>query len=460
MKLNTNILYRITLGSLALALLTQLLILFSLSLGGDQGQSFQAAHSAASLAEKMTRLGPEKTAAFLEFSDPGFAWMWLEKPQGEVFLGRADNSLTWDRRLLLGRQTVLGEISLWETGEVSLFQAPVRWEGQTYYLLSARQKTWSFGRGDLLFHGFFCLFAVNILAGALLWKQAAKPGKDLLRDIQPLCQGLDRRVNVPAGQWGPLAGGINKLAGDLSRLRENRDLLDGCLAESRRQLGAMHLSSGRLEESLSQNHLAGVRAAMNDLARQQQDLDFFLQEVILIEKLAVSPENYKLEPVDLSALAFEISCRYQELARQQGCLLNSQVNSDLSVRSHYDLTGRLLEKLLDQALASGSREISLSLQREGPAVVLGVEYQENGVSAKVLEQLFRPRIGRLEYQAPAAAGSPGPLPAAMGLTLVREAAGLFRARASAQALVRENRDFIRLTVRWPDVGHFPYHRTG
>jgi hypothetical protein len=424
-----------------MALAVELLILLFLSLTEDAlDQKLGQAHLIASLARRMSALGPEKTATFFEFPDPAGGELWLEDLSGHVLQGHPNPSLTWGHRLTLtAKKTVYSDLTVFETPELTLTRTPVYLAGQKLYLFQTQKDFWRLTKGDHFVQGFVSLVIVSSVMSLLALKKALKPLSSLQNDLVPLTNGdLSGRVIVSGeGVIPKIAQGVNQLAQAMAKREEDLEALDLVIAQSRAILANSRVSAGLVEEALLTGAKTAGQGHLVSLGASLSRLDRLLAEILLIHKLAKGGESFRQEKLSLSALAFEVFVRYQEIAGSQA--LVSKVTSELYIQGNYELTQILITRLLDQALAlTRDYPVVLALEKTNGQMVLSAELKNRDLFLDELEGLF--------YLKPPKGAEIDP-----GLALVREIAAFSGAKIQTRRL--KSSPSLIIAVLFPDVGY-------
>ncbi|MHC4516584.1 MAG: sensor histidine kinase [Planctomycetota bacterium] len=137
-----------------------------------------------------------------------------------------------------------------------------------------------------------------------------------------------------------------------------------------------------------------LRQALEDLTRVATLLTSYLELGRSGEPACAS--------LDLVRLAREVAERYPS-----GQVIVVADRGDVRVRGDSAMLGRMLENLLDNALAAGARRAHIRLSCRGDRCILDVSDDGPGVDPEIRERMFRPFVS--------GCGSTG-----LGLTIVRE----------------------------------------
>jgi hypothetical protein len=415
--------WKIFLVALFMTLGVELLILFFLSLTEDAlGQPVAQAHHISALARKINRLGAEKTATFLSFADPESGQIWLEDARGLVIMGEPNPHLTWPKRLTLTENKNLdSHIAIWKTADYTLFRTPVYLDGQKLFLFQAHKVYWRLAKSDHFIQGFFCLLLVSAIFSFFVVKKAAQPIKRLQSELTPVIEGdLNARVTASgAGLVAGIAEGVNLLTRTLAAREESLVTVAKVLSQGRDFLAQSRLNAARLEEWLAQGSISRAETSLLELSRAINQLDRHLGELLLFHKLDFEKSAFKMAKVSLSALAFETTVRYRELAGPGA--LESRVASKLFVKGHNDLLIILLSRFLEGLLdLTPKRPIRLILEKVGPEVALSGELAWEETLKDLEDKIWPPSFNHS--------------PLSLGLPLARKIADFSQAKTRTHRL--------------------------
>lgn len=235
-----------------------------------------------------------------------------------------------------------------------------------------------------------------------------------------------------ADEFGQLETHVHGMLDRIEALnRATHRLSDSIAHELRTPLNRLSQKLARLEgqEALADELRADMRAAVRvfdallDISRAEAD----------------AGAGGGLLPVDLSALAGEVSELYSAVADDRGMTLETRLSPGQMVLGDRTLIGQLLANLIDNAVkycATGDR-ITLSLEETGGEVVLRIADTGPGLPAHIRDAAFERFVrGAVAPEVPGHG---------LGLTLVRAIATRHGARLS---LPPSEKGFV-LEVHWP-----------
>jgi signal transduction histidine kinase len=154
-----------------------------------------------------------------------------------------------------------------------------------------------------------------------------------------------------------------------------------------------------------------------EIARNIQDLDLLIEEILLASRLdAKEADLGTIEPVDLIGLAAEECARVDaELTVMPIASARDTVASELVVQGVTKLLRRAVRNLLENAHRHGAGDISLTLCRTAQMVEIRVCDRGPGVPPSLQERIFEPF-----YRLPGATERDGGV--GLGLALVKSIA--------------------------------------
>ncbi|MDR1084234.1 MAG: hypothetical protein LBP22_05090 [Deltaproteobacteria bacterium] len=443
MKSSTVIFGRIFLWALFASAGALILFFILINLRGDAlDKSLAEAHLTWTLADRMSDLGWEAAESLFRLPSLTQDALWLEDEAGGTVLGLPNPLFSLAQRVKLPVKNSFGNLTLWENGQNILIKAKVSLDNKTFWLLRLQTATQPLSQGEIIFFGFFSFLASGSAFGCILAKRAVNPIIKMSKEIVPLTKGdHNLRISLPSDPiLSSLGADINILVRTIGRLNDQNMFLSQALSYCR-----TYLANGLL-----MSHLTETAAQPGTLPREPEKLDRFLSDSLLIYKLDTQPEAFKLEPVTLSALTFELVCRYRDLGREKGWTLNSQVGSDLVIRANYELAYLMVADLLELAALGSPEPVNLDLKRSRENILLSVDYSHPYLSSEALEELFSP-----DFHLPPEQGVNGEKPP-LTLAVVRRIAELFKAEVKAENAPRPDGNSLRLHFLFPDLGHFPY----
>jgi two-component system sensor histidine kinase TctE len=167
-----------------------------------------------------------------------------------------------------------------------------------------------------------------------------------------------------------------------------------------------------------------------------------LAQLLLMAKIdaAGSSEPQKPAPVDVAALAQQLTADRVPLAAEAGVDLGYEGQGPALVRAEPLLFGELLRNLVENAIAYAGRgaEVTVSVQRAADAVLLVVEDNGPGIPPE-RRHLVRQRFSRGEHR-----DAPG---MGLGLPIVEEIAALFEATMTLSSGANDRG--LRVTIHFP-----------
>lgn len=338
-----------------------------------------------------------------------FGWLWRQEAERE----RAQRP---------GREIVLRNASGEIIGQAKMrperlpgqqgfeFEVPTR-DGQTLFVQLPRPGTrpppihppaWWRPPFDIVW--LFGLVAVAVALGAYpIVRRLTKRLEALQQGVERWGEGdLTRRLPEDGGdEVAFLAQRFNIAAGRVQALLQSQKaLLANASHELRSPLTRIRMGLELMGERPS-------ATAREEIARNIQELDQLIDEILLASRLDASPIDLgTLEPVDLVGLCAE------ECAQTGAELEVPAGSTSLLVPGVAKLLRRVVRNLLENARRHAAGEVSLSLQADGNQAVIRVCDRGPGVPPAQREHIFEPF-----YRLPGASERDGGV--GLGLALVK-----------------------------------------
>ncbi len=252
-----------------------------------------------------------------------------------------------------------------------------------------------------------------LLAGGFL-----APVTRLARGTQALAAGrFDTRVpQTRRDELGQLARDFNRLAETLQRNeRLRRAFMADISHELRTPVSVLRAELEAMEDGvrpLNRESLAALQGNITTLTKLIDDL----YELSLADAGAL---NYRMEPLELSALAGEVAERWRPHLADAGLTLATDLpGRPVTVTGDRQRLGQLLDNVFRNSLAYTERggRIRIALATEDKEAVLRVEDSAPGVPDEALPRLFD-RLYRVEGSRSRASGGAG-----LGLAICRNIA--------------------------------------
>jgi signal transduction histidine kinase len=206
-----------------------------------------------------------------------------------------------------------------------------------------------------------------------------------------------------------------------SLLASQRSLLANASHELRSPLARIRMGLELLGPS-------ATPAFKNEIARNIQELDLLIEEILLASRLdAKEADMGTIEPVDLIGLAAEECARVDaELTLMPPPTAGRPLDSEMVVQGVSKLLRRAVRNLLENARRHAAGDISLTLQKTGTKVEIRVCDRGPGVPPELQERIFEPF-----YRLPGATERDGGV--GLGLALVKSIAQRHGGRAFCES---------------------------
>ena len=209
----------------------------------------------------------------------------------------------------------------------------------------------------------------------------------MTRATEQISEGrFEARVDERRGdELGRLGQAINRMAARLAGFVTGQKRFLGDIAhELCSPIARIQVALGILEQRADEKQ----KAYVNDLREEVEQMSRLVNELLSFSKAGLTPQEIKLEPVNLAATAR----RVLELEAAQDGQVQVQIPDDLSVLAQPELLFRALANLVRNAVryAGQAGPITVSALRRDGAVVVTVADQGPGVPEASLQQIFDP----------------------------------------------------------------------
>lgn len=273
------------------------------------------------------------------------------------------------------------------------------------------------GFGALIFSVLFWIPLVRNLTRSL---------SQMTRAAEQISEGrFDARVDERRGdELGRLGQAINRMAARLSGFVTGQKRFLGDIAhELCSPIARIQVALGILEQRADEKQ----RAYVNDLREEVEQMSRLVNELLSFSKAGLTPQEIRLEPVNLAATAG----RVLELEVARDGQVQIQIPESLSVLAQPGLLFRALANLVRNAVryAGQAGAITVSAAPKDGAVVVTVTDQGPGVPEAALEQIFDP-FYRAEASRSRDTGGVG-----LGLAIVKTCVEACQGTVSARNLV-------------------------
>ncbi|MEL7128242.1 MAG: HAMP domain-containing sensor histidine kinase [Pseudomonadota bacterium] len=255
---------------------------------------------------------------------------------------------------------------------------------------------------------------MSLLGGVIISRSAARRADELAKTAEGVMAGdLTRRAPVVGSgdEFDRLAEHLNAMLGRIEQLMlSSRHVGDSIAHDLRSPLTRLR---NRLETTLAQPMEQDV--AEETLGQTLGEVDDVLATFNAILRLSrlEAGESGRMERIDISALASELTELYEPACEEAGLSFSTAIGRGLYVRGDRDLLAQAISNLLDNAVkytpAGGNIRFEVARGREGSAVVRIVD-SGPGIPAHERAQAVK-RFVRLE----ASRSEPG---SGLGLALV------------------------------------------
>jgi two-component system, OmpR family, sensor histidine kinase CpxA len=230
-----------------------------------------------------------------------------------------------------------------------------------------------------------------VLFSVLFWiplvRGVTRSLSQMTRATEQISEGrFDARVDERRGdELGRLGQAVNRMAVRLAGFVSGQKRFLGDIAhELCSPLARIQVALGILEQRADEKQ----KAYVNDLREEVEQMSRLVNELLSFSKTALTPQEIKLEPVNLVATVR----RVLESEAVQNSQVQIQIPDSLSVLAQSELLSRALANLVRNAVryAGQAGPITLSAFRKDAAVVITVADQGPGVPEDSLQQVFDP----------------------------------------------------------------------
>jgi two-component system sensor histidine kinase CpxA len=209
----------------------------------------------------------------------------------------------------------------------------------------------------------------------------------MTRATEQISEGrFQARVDERRGdELGRLGQAINRMAARLAGFVSGQKRFLGDIAhELCSPIARIQVALGILEQRADDKQ----KVYVNDLREEVDQMSRLVNELLSFSKAGLTPQEIKLEPVNLAATAR----RVLELEAAQGGQVELQIPDRLSVLAQPELLFRALANLVRNAVryAGQAGAITVSALHRDGAVVVTVADQGPGVPEASLQQVFDP----------------------------------------------------------------------
>jgi signal transduction histidine kinase len=230
--------------------------------------------------------------------------------------------------------------------------------------------------------------------GLVYWLlgRALQPVRRIARLADTLSEReLHRRVEVeaPDDELGELVRTFNRM---LARLQASFDTLRAFTADASHELRSpLALMATELEVSLNRPVPPGeYRRVLRLLQSEVQHMTGVVERLLLLARTDAGELKARREPLDVADFLQDAFGRWLSRASEQGVKLLVEAPDSGSLPADLDLTRRILDNLIDNALRHSPRggRVRLSAARDGPGWLFEVADQGEGVPEAQRSRIF------------------------------------------------------------------------
>ncbi len=202
-----------------------------------------------------------------------------------------------------------------------------------------------------------------------------------------------------------------------------------------------------LADALEDPALPGERRShfLGRLKAQASRMQALLEDLLTLSRLEGDGTPVRPEPVDLAALAADLTAALEKPAEAANVRLRAEVPPGLTLRADPLLLESVLKNLMDNAVRYNrpGGEVLLRAKTQGDRVEIAVSDTGEGIPARHLPRIFE-RFYRVDAHRSREKGGTG-----LGLAIVKHAVQRLGGEVSVESTVGEGTTF---TVRLPGAG--------
>lgn len=232
----------------------------------------------------------------------------------------------------------------------------------------------------------------TIVGGYILAGRLLRPIREIGAAAEKISSGDDLAARIELGEGRDelhrLADTFNSMFERLERSFEAEKQFTSDISHELRTpvTAALAQSEFALEEDCSPEE---YRKALEVVRRQCLRMKSILEEMLSFSRLERMEKLADAEKVDFSELAAFV-CQEQALRKENGIILESEIQNNVFVNGSYGLLTSLLENLISNAYRYGKENghIKVSLKSDGKTAFLSVADDGIGIPAEIQEKIF------------------------------------------------------------------------
>lgn len=155
-------------------------------------------------------------------------------------------------------------------------------------------------------------------------------------------------------------------------------------------------------------------------------LSELIRDVALVTKLEESPEQFRIEPVDLCNIVTEVAEEFENSLQKEGMKLISHVPDQTMMNGNRSLMYAVIRNLVENSLKYAGRGAEIRLEANRHIDHLELSYYDNGVGVSEFQ------LGRIFERFYSIPGNPGSTEGSgLGLSIVKNAVAFHKGTISA-----------------------------
>lgn len=242
------------------------------------------------------------------------------------------------------------------------------------------------------------------LGGLLIWFFIGRRALRRIDAVSAASAGivagdLSRRLPVSSAgdEFDRLSGSLNTMLGRIEVLNDGlREVSDSIAHDLKTPLTRLR---NRAEETLRKKPgEAGYRDALEDMIAEADQLIRVFNAMLLISRVEAGYTKFTAEPVDLAAVASDLTELYEPLVEDVGGRLQNMVPAPLLAEGNRELIGQAVTNLIDNAIkygvANGTGIVTLKGQADPASKRVELLVCDNGIG--IAEEDCQRAIRRFE----------------------------------------------------------------
>jgi signal transduction histidine kinase len=283
--------------------------------------------------------------------------------------------------------------------------------------------------------------ALGVTGGALVSRYMLRRVDEVAVASRKIVEGrLSQRIPVSGSgdEFDRLATNLNAMLEQIEQLMTSMRTVTDSVAHDLR--GPLTHLKGRIELALrGSSDVRGYRAALEAAVTETDRILSVFNALIEVAKAESGVDRAELKPLDLGALAADVTELYEPLAEDRGLAVTTAIDTGATIVGNPHLLAQTIANLLDNAIKYGADGQSVHLAVEARPTDVRLEVSDKGPGIAAQD---RPRALERFERIGASPKIPG---SGLGLSLVAAVARLHRASLE----LGDNAPGLRVTIDFP-----------